>query len=203
MDSEHVADRDARPGRGLAGHRVQHLEPRGRLGERHAQPGVHRLAARVQQGQRAFHPVPGDGEVHAFELLDAGEHDARQVALLVQQRTAAVAGIHRHVDLHRVSDLQEPPAGRRDDARGDGALEAPGRTDGVDAIARVRASGSRAREHVPGLHLDLHEGQVEHRVPAEDPRRDPLRRVARQAHVQAGESLVRRGRPRSRSRGGW
>ena len=53
------------------------------------------------------------------------------------------------------------------------------------------ATDDGSREDVPGHDLDLHQGQVEHGVPADDLRGNARGRVVAQAQVEAREALVR------------
>ena len=104
--------------------------------------------------------VAGDGKADAREGLSRGRverGDAHELALIVHERTAGVAGVDSSVNLDEVgvdgvarAGLQELVAvQRRDDALGDGLVEAKRAANGHDPGANVELGGVA---HLDGGH---------------------------------------------------
>ena len=181
---DHIAHLQAALGRRTVFHQLRHqragrlVEAEG-LGEilvhfldHHTQPAAADLAGFLQLVGDVQRDIDRDGEGQAHEAAGTGEDlrvDADHFALQVQQRTAGVARVDRHVGLDEgyVALVRQATPLGTDDTGGDRVIEAERRTDGQDPFAHfqlVRIAQFQGRQV---LRLDLQHRHVAARVRAD------------------------------------
>src|SRR5262249_56580174 len=129
---------DQRPLRAFGPHRLRQLGRQ--LLDRRPQPAARPVALLLELGHQLLGRVDRDGEADADVAAALAEDrgvDADDVAVLVEQGAARVAGIDRRVGLDEVvvGPLADGATLRADDARGDGVVEAEGIADRDHPVA--------------------------------------------------------------------